>query len=168
MMLCLHFQTRPLYGRAVFKCGGFTKMKNFKKWVSNLKNGSVCVSTTNAYPQAESASVRLLFADGSKLQADYWRIIKGGKARISSFDHQQQYGLPAPLDAIMEAQKELRDKTVTDVHLDAETGDLLFQFTEGVKFQAFNFTGYEVWDISFPDGTVEYSNQAKTMQIIGN
>jgi len=137
------------------------KMKNFEEWLFNLKNGSVRVSATNAYPEAAKASAQLLFADGSKVRADYWRVIKDGKAGISSFDHQQQYGLPAPLDAIKELQKELQDKTVTEAQLDKETGDLLFQFPENVKFQVFNFTSYEVWDIRFPDGTGEYSNYAK-------
>jgi len=136
-------------------------MKNFEKWLFNLKNGSVRVSAMNAYPEAAKASVQLLFADGSKLRADYWRVIKDGKAGISSFDHQQQYGSLAPLDAIKELQKELQDKTVTEAQLDKETGDLLFHFPENVEFQVFNFTSYEVWDIRFPDGTGEYSNYTK-------
>ena len=107
------------------------------------------------------ASVQLLFADGSKLRANYWRTIKDGKAGTSSFDHQQQYGLPAPIDAIKELQEELQNKTVTDAHLDKETGDLVFHFAESVKFQVFNFTCYEIWDISFPDGTAQYSNYSK-------
>jgi hypothetical protein len=126
-----------------------------------LKNGPVSVSAPDAYPEAGMASVQLLFADGSKLRANYWRIIKDGKAGTSSFDHQQQYGLPAPIDAIKALQEELQNKTVTDARLDKETGDLLFQFTEKVKFHVFNFTSYEIWDISFPDGTVQYSNYAK-------
>jgi hypothetical protein len=60
-------------------------------------------------------------------------------------------------------QEELQNKTVTDARLDKETGDLLFHFAESVKFQAFNFTCYEIWDISFPDGTVEYSNYSKSV-----
>jgi hypothetical protein len=136
-------------------------MKNLEKSLINLKNGSVRVSDANAYPEAGMASVQLLFADGSKLRATYWRVIKDGKAGISSFDHQQQYGLPAPIDAIKELQEELQNKTVTDAHLDKETGDLLFHFAGSVKFHVFNFTGYEIWDITFPDGTVEYSNYSK-------
>ena len=107
------------------------------------------------------ASVELVFANGSKLEANYWRITKDAKAGISSFDHQQQYGLPAALDAIKDLQEELQQRIVTDAQLHGETGDLLFQFSGNVKFQVFNFTGYEIWHISFPDGTGEYSNYAK-------
>jgi hypothetical protein len=50
---------------------------------------------------------------------------------------------------------------MTEAQLDKEISDLLFQFTENTKLQIFAFTGYEVWEISFPDGTGEYSNHAK-------
>jgi hypothetical protein len=136
-------------------------LESFEHSLFNLKNGSVRVSGGNAYPQAGQASVELLFADGSKLEANYWRVIKEGKAGISSFDHQQRYGLPAPIDSIMELRKDLQDKTVTEAQLDKETGDLLFQFTENIKLQVLNLTGYEVWTITFPGGTGEYSNYAK-------
>jgi hypothetical protein len=59
--------------------------------------------------------------------------------------------------------RELLDKTVTEAQSDKETGDLLFQFTENIKLQIFAFTGYEVWEISFPDSTREYSNYAKRL-----
>jgi hypothetical protein len=95
---------------------------------------------------------------GEELYADYWR---NGKAGISSFDHQQQYGLPAPLDAIRELQEVIQRKSVIDARLDGETGDLIFNFNGNIKLQIFNFTGYEVWEISFSNGSVEYSNYAK-------
>ena len=106
--------------------------------------------------------MRLVFAGGNAtLQASYWRVVKDGKERISSFDHRQKYGLPAALDALGELQGELRDKTVTEAQWDKETGELLFQFTQNIKLQIFAFTGYAVCEISFPDGAGEYSNYAK-------
>ena len=137
-------------------------LKNFEKSLLNLKNGSVHVSGTNAFPEAGQAEVEILFADGSKLEAAYWRIAKDGKAVLSSFDHHQQYGLPAPLDAIQELQNQLHHKVVTEALLDKGTGDLLFQFTENIKLHVFNFTGYEIWHIRFPDGTEEYSNHVNS------
>jgi hypothetical protein len=136
-------------------------VKNLEKSLSDLKHGSVRVSATGATMELGDASVQLLFSNGSRLRAEYWRVTKDGKASVSSFDHQQQYGLPAPIDVITELQEHLRDKSVTDARLDGETGDLLFLFSENIKFQVFNFTGYEIWEISFPDGTGEYSNNAK-------
>jgi hypothetical protein len=136
-------------------------VKNLRKSLSNLKNISVRVSAVEEYPTPGAASVRLFFADGSQLRAEYWRITKGGKAGRSSFDHHQQYGLPAPIDAIAELQEQLQNRTLTDAQLDSETGDLLFQFADDIKFRVFNFTGYEVWEIHFPDGGGEYSPGAR-------
>ena len=136
-------------------------VKSFDESLVGLKNGSVRVSAANDHSEPGMASVRFLFANGSQLRAEYWRITKDGKAGISSFDHEQQYGLPAPIDAIKELQERLREKAVTDARLDRATGDLLFQFADNTMLQIFNFTGYEVWEISFPDGTGEYSNYAR-------
>ena len=136
-------------------------VKNFDESLSNLKNASVSVSATNAHPEFEDASIQLVFTNGSILRAEYWRVTKNGNASISSFDHQQQYGLPRPIDAIKELQEHLHDRQITDARLDGETGDLFFVFAENTKLQIFNFTGYEIWEIRFPDGTGEYSNYCK-------
>jgi hypothetical protein len=79
---------------------------------------------------------------------------------LSSFDHGQQYGLPAKIDAFSQLEQLLHDKRVTDVLLEARTGDLLFEFAGDLELRVFNFTGYEVWEIHFPDGTGEYSPYA--------
>ena len=55
-------------------------------------------------------------------------------------------------------RNELQDKQILKAGPDEETGDLLFEFADRLKLQVLNFTGYEVWEISFPDGTGEYSN----------
>jgi hypothetical protein len=136
-------------------------MYNFEQSLLNLKNSPVHVFHTNAHLEAGMAPVQLGFVDGSKIHMEYWRLIIDGKAGLSSFDHLQQYGLPAPIDAIKQLQLELENKTVIEVRLEKETGDLLFQFTGNTKLQIFNFTGYETWDVSFPDGTGEYSNYNK-------
>ncbi len=136
-------------------------VKNFDKSMFKLRNTSVHVSATNYHPEPVTASVELLFGNGSKLRAKYWRVTKDGKVGVSSFDHQQQYGLPTPIDAIKELRDHLRDKTVTHAQLDGESGDLFFEFSGNIKFRVFNFTSYEVWEIHFPDGTGEYSPYAK-------
>jgi hypothetical protein len=100
--------------------------ENSDNFLSGLIDGPVHMSAGNGYPERGCASIALLFADGTKLQAEYWRLIIDGKAGRSSFDHQQQYGLPAPIDAIRELQELIQDKRVIDARLDSETGDLLF------------------------------------------
>ena len=109
----------------------------------------------------EWASISLLFADGSRLRAEYWRVIQNGRASISSFDHKQKYGLPAEIDAIKELQHLLHEKILVAASLDVEAGDLNFEFSDNTRLQVLNFTGYEVWELRFPDGAVEYSNYAK-------
>jgi hypothetical protein len=132
---------------------------NFDKFLSDLRHSSVQVSAGNGYPEPGQASLELLFANGTRLQAEYWRLIHDGKAGRSSFDHQQRYGLPEPIDAIRELQEHIQSKLVTDAQIDKETGDLVFQFGVNRKLQVFNFTGYEIWEITFPNGSVEYSNR---------
>ena len=136
-------------------------VKSFDKSLSDLKDESAQVSEGNSYPEPGMASVDLVFTNGSRLRAEYWRIIKDGKAGRSSFDHRQKYGLPEPIDAVKELRELLQDRTVTDASLNKETGDLHFKFAGNIKLQVFNFTGYEIWEINFPDGTGEYSNYAK-------
>jgi hypothetical protein len=87
-------------------------------------------------------------------------VIKDGKTNLSSFDHGQKYGLPAPIDAKSQLADLLNGKTCQDARCDGETADLILQFDGNTKFQVFNFTGYEIWQIHFPDGTGEYSNYA--------
>ncbi len=133
-----------------------------QKSLLKLKDCQVTnIIDNNTYPESGSASIVITFSDGTKLRADYWRIIRNQKAFISSFDHQQKYGLPAPINAKEEIIKELQGKYVLKAQLDTVTGDILFDFNENRTLQIFNFTGYEIWEINFPDGTGEYSNYAK-------
>ena len=135
--------------------------EKFTDGLSGLIGAFVTVSAFDGYSGHGAAPIRLAFSHGTNLEAVYWRLTGGGKEVVSSFDHQQRYGLPAPIDAIRELQNTLRDKTVLEAGHDEETGDLLFQFTGDIKLQVFGFSGYEVWEISFSDGTGEYSNYAK-------
>jgi hypothetical protein len=137
-------------------------LNGLEQGLQKLKGCSAQVTESNAYPPENGeASVVILFSDGTKLRADYWRVIKDGRASISSFDHKQQYGLPAPIDAVEMLTKDLQGQLITYAQHDKETGDLLLWFTNNIKCQILNFTGYEIWEINFPDGTGEYSNYAK-------
>jgi hypothetical protein len=144
------------------KSEGTRMSKNLEKSVQHLKGSSVQVSQNNAYPPENGYdSILLDFTEGTRLRADYWRVIKNRRALVSSFDHMKKYGLPAPINATDALKNELQGQSVTEARHDKETGDLLFNFTNDVKLQVLNFTGYEIWQISFPDGTGEYSNYAK-------
>ena len=130
--------------------------------LGNLKASSAQVTENDAYPAENGyASIVIVFSEGTRLRADYWRVIRGGRASISSFDHNQIYGLPEPINAIDSLTKDLQGQFVTEASHDPETGDILLIFTNNIKVQILNFTGYEIWEIHFPDGTGEYSNYAK-------
>jgi hypothetical protein len=137
-------------------------LKSFNQNLLNLKGSFADVSPNSAYlPENGYASISINFSNGTRLRADYWRIVENHKASISSFDHNQKYGLPAPIDAITQLKANLDGRFVEDARHEKETGDLWFEFTNRIRLQIFNVTGYEIWEISFPDGTTEYSNYAK-------
>ena len=136
--------------------------KSFEQSLAGLRNVSVAVAADNI-PDAEgTAAVVVKFSDGLVLKANYWRLIQDGRALLSSFDHQKKYGLPAPIDAKEQISNRLEGKICRDVQFDSETADLILVFDETTKLQVFNFTGYEIWEVLFPDGTGAYSNYALT------
>lgn len=128
----------------------------FRVSLSKLEGETVQVFAADE--AVDDGSALLLFANGSRLRSDYWRIFQHGKGTKSSFDHNQQYGLPEKIDAIKALQEVLEGKVLEKVRLDEEAGDLIFEFDDDIRIQVLKFTGYEVWEISFPDGTGEYSN----------
>lgn len=136
-------------------------MVDVNKNLNDLKNSFIeKVYDTGIPDEAGSASITIEISNRTRLRMDYWRIVRNTSFNVSCFDHKQKYGLPAPIDARVEAEKELLSKEIMSAWMDKETGDLIFEFTDGVKLQALNFTGYEIWQINFPDGTGEYSNHA--------
>jgi hypothetical protein len=133
----------------------------FENSLASLKGTTVRTSNPERFPEPGIAPVELYFTDGSRLRTDYWRIIFDGKNRRSSFDHKQKYGLPAPIDAFAQIAEALDGRAVREAKWNARTGDLVLLFEPNVELQAFNLTGYEDWEIHFPNGTGEYSTFAR-------
>jgi hypothetical protein len=65
------------------------------------------------------------------------QVFVPARAAISSFDHQQQYGLRAPIDALAILQELITDRDVVGASLDHTTGDLHFSFAGEVNLQVF-------------------------------
>jgi hypothetical protein len=107
-----------------------------------------------------SVGTSMQFTDGTRLEAQFWRLTKAGSPLVSIFDHRQRYGLPAPVDAFRVMRDELVSKEVLDATMDRITGDLRFRFEGDVVLEVFNFTAFEIWEVIFPDGTKELSNYA--------
>ncbi|HEY9679923.1 MAG TPA: hypothetical protein V6C76_18110 [Drouetiella sp.] len=124
-----------------------------------VQAGPIKVASADVFHEPGQASIIITFFDNTVLHASFWRLIANGKATLSSFDHKQQYGLPAPIDAIANLQKDLDGRLLTALSLNKVTGDLLLCIEgEGEKLQVFNFSGYEIWTIRYPDGTRDFSN----------
>ena len=136
------------------------KNEEFDKSLVGLK-GDTAKASRHLPLDAGTGSLRLTFNRGSRLRAEYWRLLRDGKAGVSSFDDQQQYGLQSRIDSILELQGALEGKPLDEARFDSRTGDLLFHFAGGVEVQVFSFTGFEDWEITFPGGAGQYSNYAR-------
>src|SRR5262245_5579320 len=109
-------------------------------------------------PDIYSVETSIEFTNGTHLNAQFWRLIKEGRALVSIFDHRQRYGLPAPIDALGIIREELVGKQLLDAVMDRTTGDLRFRFDNDLLLEVFNFTGFEIWAVTFPDGSLALSN----------
>jgi hypothetical protein len=130
----------------------------FKSSLSLLWGDTVVDLNSFENSDHEYADVELTSANGSRVKASYWRLLEGGRQFISSFDHQQKYGLPDPIDAKNELRKKAIGKMVLSAVIENKAGDTHFELSDSLELQVFNFTGYENWTVYFQDGTVEYAN----------
>ncbi|HKT19878.1 MAG TPA: hypothetical protein VJR47_17635 [Stellaceae bacterium] len=134
-------------------------MTGFEQNLAGVVSCSVNVVDSDIYPSDEigEGSVAISFSNGTRLRADYWRLLHK-RSRRSSFDHRQKYGLPAPIDAIAELRTALENSELVAATLDKESADLIFLFDNDYKLQILTVTGHEIWEIHFPDGAGAYSN----------
>ncbi|MFN2624284.1 MAG: hypothetical protein ABR611_15730, partial [Chthoniobacterales bacterium] len=92
---------------------------------------------------------RFRFSDSEGITVEcLWRIISRGQLTRTSSDHGHQFGLPAPVDAAAEATEAIVGRTVSDVYLRPETGDLQLRFEGDLALEIIpDFTGYEAWQV---------------------
>lgn len=107
--------------------------------------GRKCTRVYEHYPENFSFEFESLC-----LRVDcLWRIISDGQIARTSQDHGHQFGLPAPVDAFVEAQALLARNRVESVHWREGTNDLTLRFEGGVTLEVIpNSAGYEPWDIT--------------------
>ena len=78
-----------------------------------------------------------------------WRFIKQGRIVVSSEDHNQQFGLPAPVDAARDLLSCARGLIVEGASVAADAGDLTVQFPGGLVLQLLQLSsGYESWRLT--------------------
>lgn len=77
-----------------------------------------------------------------------WQILAEGRLARASGDHQQQYGLPAPIDAADDATQLLRGRRIEAISVDSASADLSLRMDGAVTLRALmDSTGYEAWHL---------------------
>jgi hypothetical protein len=76
-----------------------------------------------------------------------WRLIEASRVELTSEDHDQRFGLPAPVNAAAELSRRIGGATVTSVVLREGSLDLELEFDSGPKLQVIpTSSGYEAWN----------------------
>jgi uncharacterized protein DUF6188 len=116
--------------------------------VSWMAGRSVKVTTENGHQWFFD------LGDTSRISVECpWRLLLQGKIRVTSEDHNQKYGLPAPIDAAAEANKLLNRLPVVSAEIRHGTGDLVLNFEGQLRLEVVPFfSGYEAWELSTPQG----------------
>src|SRR5215813_2032475 len=65
-----------------------------------------------------------------------WRIVAGGRIALGNGDHDQQFGLPKPLDGKQEAERLLVGR-VAKVNLREQTADLILDLEGEISLEVF-------------------------------
>lgn len=78
-----------------------------------------------------------------------WRLIADGRIKVTSDDHNQQFGLPHPLDAREKALQIISSFEVVSAHVHTETADLTITFANAAQLQILQLSsGYEAWQVN--------------------
>jgi hypothetical protein len=78
-----------------------------------------------------------------------WRLVRSDRIQVTSEDHGQQFGLPAPLDAAAEVNTRIAEAAVEAVDVRQGLLDLTVRFSTGYSLQIVpNSSGYEAWNAS--------------------
>ena len=82
-----------------------------------------------------------------------WRLLQSGSIAVSSDDHRQQFGLPAPIDAAERATTLLAGSVVKRVEVRDGTADIFIDFDRDWRLEIIPLSsGYESWEVSTPSG----------------
>lgn len=100
----------------------------------------------------------IYFSNDDKISGVYWRLIGLPEERLSSFDDGQNYGLPEKINATKKLADAVVGKSAFSVKFDSASGDLEIELSSNFKIQVFNFSGNEVWEVEFHDGSGQLSN----------
>jgi hypothetical protein len=89
----------------------------------------------------------LHFANGGSLHTESaWRFLVAGRIKLTSQDHGQWFGLPAPVNAEAELWSLLSGKTVQTAEIRDETHDMIITFDSDWRLEIVTLSSaYEIW-----------------------
>jgi len=109
--------------------------------------GKICTRVYENYSQ----NFTFEFSDASLAVDCLWRIKVDGRVALTSRDHGQKFGLPAPVDAHADATSRLKGRRVLEARLDESSADLTLEFDGGQRLEVFtDSSGYEPWNLRAP------------------
>ena len=86
--------------------------------------------------------------DVSLITESSWRLISKDRIIVTSEDHDQQFGLPKPVDAAERVLSCAADSTIESVAICTSTGDLSIKLNNQVHLQLLQMScGYESWSL---------------------
>lgn len=82
-----------------------------------------------------------------------WRVVEGGRVRVTSADHGHQFGLGSPANAPTQADALLRGRRVTEIGGGSAAADLVIVIEGGLRLEVLpDSSGYEAWQCFGPAG----------------
>jgi hypothetical protein len=128
--------------------------------------GRTCTRVYEHYPQ----NFTFEFSEASLAVDCLWRIKVDGRIALTSRDHGQRFGLPAPVDAHADASSRLKDRRVIEARLEESSADITLEFEGGQRLEVItDSSGYEPWNLRAPGvhlvalgggGTANFSSKA--------
>ena len=114
---------------------------------------SILVGKRLDWVEKDDFSWEFSFSDCLNLRVEcLWRLLVSGKLVITSEDHGQQFGLPAPVDCLSELRRRVEGVPITSAKVRVGTVDITLHFGDIATLEVVGTSaGYEAWVLSGPD-----------------
>lgn len=119
-------------------------------WIEQLTGRDV-----EAVEQWEALPCVVRLSGGFLIQVEsLWRLLSGGRLKLTSRDDGQQFGLPAPVQAIPALAAAIVGRRVAFVRVTEGTADLTISLGDITLEVIAESSGYEAWQVEGPQGTI--------------
>jgi len=107
----------------------------------------------NVIYNSEADSWFFVFTDKISVSVSgFWRLLEKNRIFLVSLDHDQQFGLPEPVDLEELIRDRLSGEKAIKIEIDKNTGDLSLLLTDELELKVYiASTGYETYDLSVGD-----------------